>query len=348
MKIFDIVKNVRKIYHIVRKYIVRFIKFVIFNEKHPLLILLRYDLMDIRIFKLEESHKKMTWDEIEAYTDKFYRKRFGRSIDWENPRSYTEKLNVWKIYNPPSPEIGRLVDKIAVRKWITEKIGSEYLVPYLGVYDKFDDIDFDALPDQFVIKCSHGSGNYTVVKDKSKINKLTLRRKYDIYLRQNPAWVFWEMQGYGYVQRKMIVEQYLGSSLTDYKFICFNGEPAYLWVDHDLSSGNLRRCIYNMDWELMPFMEGNFSNLRNADYGFKRPEQFGELKRIAKILCKDFDHVRVDLYIVDEKIYFGEMTFTSSAGFGIFVPDEWDYKIGELWKFDNSIRAKARARSSKP
>lgn len=319
-----------------------FLKHSIFNENHPYFMNMLLNRRERKILTQQEAHSRMTYAEIEAETNRIYMEMFGRPVNWENPQTYNEKMQVWKIYMP-TPEKTRLTDKVAVREWIAGKIGSEYLIPLLGVYDSFDEIDFDALPDSFVIKCSHDSGSVTLVKDKRKMNRELLKRTYDIWLKRNLAWVFWEMH-YRDIPPKIIIEQYMADAASDYKFQCFNGEPYSCRIDYD-RFGNHRRNVYNMNWEIMPFMKGHYEH---PEQQYPCPPEYDDMKRIVRELCKDINQVRVDLYLVDGHIYFGEMTFTNASGFEHFVPDEYDYKFGALWPFDTSIRSQVLARSSRP
>lgn len=316
----------------------KFIKSHLLTESHPFFM----SLNNYRLARQYERHSRMTYAQIEAEIGRMYREMFGRNLNWDNPQTYNEKIHVSKVYMP-TPLKTRLADKFAVREWITERIGSEYLIPLLGVYESFDEIDFDALPDSFVIKCNHDSGSVTLVKDKSSLDMAAMKRKYDAFMRRNFAWMGWEMH-YRDIPPKILVEKYMGDAVSDYKFQCFNGEPYSCRVDYD-RFGDHRRNVYNMDWEIMPFMKGLYQHPKN-DYPC--PPEYGEMKRIVRELSRGIDQVRVDLYFVDGRIYFGEMTLTNANGFEYFVPDEWDYTLGELWPFDNTARTKILAQHSRP
>lgn len=320
----------------------KFIKSNLLTDSHPFLMSLWQKRQTRRMLKEQEVHSRMSYAEIESEIGRQYRKMFRRTLSWENPQTYNEKIHVSKVYMP-DPIKTRLADKYLVREWITERIGSEYLIPLLGVYDSFDEIDFDALPDSFVIKCSHDSGSVTLVKDKSKINRDFLRRKYELLMRRNFAWMGWEMH-YRDIPPKIMIEKYMGNAINDYKFLCFNGRPYYCWVDFDRYT-NHKRNIYSLDWELQPFNQYYYGNYEGS---VKCPDEFAEMKSIADVLCKGFGHVRVDLYVVEGRIYFGEMTFTNGNGFEEIIPDEWSYKLGELWPFDNTVRVKVLAEYSRP
>ncbi len=321
----------------------RFIKKNLVNESHPLLWSLWFAIRERKTFAQIDRHMRMSYAEIEAEIGRQYESMFGRKLNWDNPQTYNEKIHVSKVYMP-TPLKTRLADKYLVREWIREKIGEEYLIPLLGVYDSFDEIDFDALPDKFVIKCNHDCGSVTLVNDKSKLNMKLLKRKYDFYMRRNFGWQNCETQ-YLDIKPKIIIEQYMGDAINDYKFTCFNETPYYCWIDIG-RFGEHKRNMYNMNWELQSFNKGN--TISNTNYECQPPEQFKDMKRIVEILCKGFEQVRVDLYFVEGHVYFGEMTFTGANGFSPFKPDEWDYKLGELWPFDNTVRRKILAKSSRP
>ena len=299
-------------------------------------------LQQKRFDRICEQHSRMSYAEIEAYIGQKYEAMFGRKLNWDNPQTYNEKIHVSKLYMP-SPLKTRLADKYLVREWIREKIGDEYLIPLLGVYDSFDEIDFASLPDRFVMKCNHDSGSITLVKDKSKLNKKLMKRKYDTYMGRIFAWMNWEMCYMG-IKPKIVIEQYMGDAINDYKFLCFDSKPYYCWVDFDRYA-NHKRNMYNLDWELQPFNQYHYGNYEGT---VTRPACFDEMKRIASVLCEGFGHVRVDLYMVDGRIYFGEMTFANGNGFEEITPDEWSLKLGELWPFDNTVREKILSEHSRP
>ena len=320
----------------------KFVKARLFTEEHPFLMGLWYDRMRRKFIADNERHSRMSYAEIEESIGRQYMRMFGRPLNWENPQTYNEKIHVSKVYHA-TPLKTRLADKVAVREWVAERIGSEYLIPLLGVYDSFDEVDFDALPSQFVIKCSHDSGSVTLVKDKSKMNRELLRKKYAAFMSRNFAWMGWEMH-YRDIKPKIMVEQYMGDAVSDYKFQCFSGEPYSCRVDYD-RFGDHRRNVYNMNWEIMPVMKGLY---KHPEQILPCPPEYDDMKRIVHELSQGIEQVRVDLYLVDGRIYFGEMTLTNANGFEYFVPDEWDYTYGSLWPFDNSIRAQVLAEHSKP
>ncbi len=290
-----------------------------------------------------ERRTQMTYAEIEAEISKRYEAIFGRKLDWDNPKTYNEKIHVSKLYMP-TPEKTRLADKYLVREWIREKIGGQYLIPLLGVYDSFDEIDFDALPDKFVIKCNHDCGSVTLVKDKNALDLEALKHKYDRAMSRNFAYMGFEMH-YRDIRPKILIEQYIGDTINEYKFYCFNGKPCFCFATFGRRNVDLSISFYDMNWNLLPFTRPDHTAYTGEA---PCPQKYDDMKNIALRLCSGFEHVRVDLYIAYGNIYNGEITFTTANGFGKFMPDEWDYKFGELWPFDNTVRRKVLAQRTKP
>lgn len=256
-------------------------------------------------------------------------------IDWKNPRTFTEKIQWLKIYNRET-EYTRMVDKYAVKDYVAGIIGKEYIIPTLGVWDKLEDIDWDSLPEQFVLKTTHGggSGGVVICKDKSSFDRQTaieiLRQslRSDIY-KSYREWPYKD------VPKRIIAEKYMASEkpqapndLPDYKFFCFNGEPTYCQVIRDRHSKE-SIDFYDMDWNHMPFVGLN-PVARNGIYPVSCPENLEGMKMICRKLSRDIPFIRVDLYVIDERVYFGELTFYPASGFGIITPEEWQEKLGKL------------------
>ena len=283
-----------------------------------------------KLHKLSKNQDKINNKEwVKKETNKEYFKINNRNINWENPQTYTEKLNVSKIFGENEEIKTKLTDKYEVREWVKEKIGEDYLIPVLGVYDDFNDIDFSKLPDKFVIKCTHDSGSTTIC-DKNNMNIKKLEKLYNNYYLKRDFSLDTYEKHYHNIKHRIIIEQCMGKAINDYKFLCFNGQPYYCWIDVD-RFGNHKRNIYDMNWVLQPFQQMTYGNYKNE---IKCPKNFKKMIEIAQKLCEGFDHVRVDLYNIDGKIYFGEMTFTNGSGFEIIDPEEWDYKLGKLWKLN--------------
>ncbi|QOS39363.1 glycosyl transferase [Treponema rectale] len=259
----------------------------------------------------------------------------GQKLDLSNPTTFDEKLQYLKLYNH-NPKYTELVDKFEVKKYVESLIGKEYVIPTIGIYQSFEEINFDLLPKQFVIKCTHDSGGLVVVKDKSKVNIESIKKKITKSLRHN-YFKFTREWPYKNVKPRIIIEEYieLGSKENhyDYKFMCFNGIPKYLFLDVGVigSDGGhadeYYRNIYDMNFDLQPFRETR----RNTPYLVEKPKNFEKMVEIAAILSKSIPHVRVDLYNVGGKIYFGEITFFHGSGINNkFIPDEYSKKMGDL------------------
>ncbi|MCE7792391.1 glycosyl transferase [Salipaludibacillus sp. CUR1] len=269
---------------------------------------------------------------------KIYKKKMNEKLDWNNLRTYNEKMQWAKLYDN-NPLKTTLTDKYLVRDWVKEQVGEEYLIPLLGVWNTFDEIDFNELPNEFVLKTNHGTGTNLIVIDKSKLNKLSAKKKFDKWLQINYAFMSgFEMQ-YKEIKPKIIAEKYLTDNegeLKDYKFLCFNGNVYYCWVNIE-KDGELRRNIYDLDWELQPWTQ---HTIPNSDNPVLKPKNFDLMISIVSKLCKGFSHVRVDLYNVNGKVYFGEMTFTNGSGFKKIHPFKYNVMLGDLWELPVNVTSK--------
>jgi hypothetical protein len=256
----------------------------------------------------------------------------GKRLDLKNPKTFNEKLQ-WLKLNDRKPDYTMLVDKYAVRKHIENTIGSEYLMPLLGVWESFDDIDFKKLPNQFVLKCTHDSGSVYICKDKKNIDLNMLKMKYNNFMKRN---LFWHAREWSYknVKPRIMCEKYLvddsGLELKDYKFMCFNGEVKCSFVCLNRNSENgLNVDIYDMNWKLMPFERRDHPNSGNI---ILKPKNFDKMVKFAEILSKDMPFVRVDFYETNKQLYFGELTFFPGAGFEEFTPESFDALLGSWIK----------------
>ncbi len=279
----------------------------------------------------------------EKYNDlieKEYLKVFGNILDWNNLRTYTEKMQWEKIYDK-NPIKTTLTDKYAVREWVEGKIGKDYLIPLIGVWDSFENIDFDLLPKQFVLKTNHGTGTNLIVKDKYKINMRRAKRMFDDWMKTDYAFTNSLQLHYRDIKRKIIAEKYLETNLgelQDYKFLCFDGKPCFCWVDLGRYSKHTR-TVFDMNWKLQPWTQASYGI---ANYDIPMPKNFDMMIDIANILSKGFSHVRVDLYNIDGKIYFGEMTFTNGSGLDPIIPKEYDKVLGDYWKLPKNKDGKTK------
>lgn len=270
----------------------------------------------------------LNWMSDEAYLRLVYRICIGRSLNLSKPQTFNEKLQ-WLKLNDRRPEYTMMVDKYAVKNYVKRIIGEEHIIPTLGVWERFDDIDFNSLPDKFVLKCTHDSGGLVIVPDKSKLDVSKVRKIINHCLKHNYYWGLREWP-YKDMKARIIAEQFMvdesGTELKDYKFFCFDGEPKALFIATDRSNPDeeTKFDFFDMDFKHLPFTNGH----PNAAREIKRPEGFEEMKQIAAKLSKGIPHVRVDLYNINGHIYFGELTFSHWSGFKPFVPDEWDYRFG--------------------
>jgi hypothetical protein len=264
----------------------------------------------------------------EQFIKKKYKKSFGREIDLNNPRTFTEKIQYLKLYNHPTG-LSRLADKYEVRQYVKEQ-GLEHILNQLyGVYERVEDLKFDQLPDAFVIKMTHGSSWNIICPDKSKLkwdtelSKLHGWQKENFYFHTR-EWV------YKQIRPRIIVEKYLGGDrgagtpLNDYKIYCFNGKPDFIGVDLDRYTDH-RRNLYDLDWSLLPWQY----NFQNTDRIIPKPARLDEMLEIAQKLSRGLIFARIDLYAVQDKIIFGEVTLSPGSGFNKFYPDEFDLRVGE-------------------
>lgn len=273
----------------------------------------------------------------EEWTRKYWKFLTGKELNLDNPVGFNEKLQWLKLYDR-NPEYVKLVDKYKVREFVKEKVGEQYLIPLLGVWDNVDDIDVCSLPKEFVIKCNHTSGDgIYICRDKNSLNWEWLKKKIKKsmqkdYSRNCREWLYKD------VERKIVVEQLMkdvdptniSGSLIDYKFYCFNGEPKFLYVGIDDTSsgekGELRLSFLDLDWNEPPFYRGDH---RAIPYKICKPSGFDKMIDIARILSKNIPFVRVDLYWINNNIYFSELTFYPGGGHGFFSPEVWENKLGE-------------------
>lgn len=272
------------------------------------------------------------WMSDKLYLKIAYRIRMGKPLNMEKPATYNEKLQ-WIKLNIRPRLWTMLVDKYEVKNWVAETIGSEYVIPTLGVFEKFEDIDFAKLPEQFVLKCTHNSGGIVICKDKSKLDLKSAKSILETSLKQN---FFYGQREWPYknVRPRIIAEQYMEDSvsedLRDYKFFCFDGKVNALFIATERMNKDeeTKFDFFDADFNHLPFTNGH----PNAIVPPVKPSQFNLMKELSAKLSKEIPQVRVDFYEVNGKVYFGEMTFFHWSGMVPFVPEEWDYKFGEWIK----------------
>lgn len=260
----------------------------------------------------------------------------GRKLNLKNPKRFTEKLQLYKM-KYRNPDMLRCTDKYEVRSYIEEKGMGEYLIPLIGIYNSVDEIDYNLLPKQFVAKSTDGGGGNQVLvcKDKTTLSEADFRHRVGGWMTsrkvKTQAGREWAYEND--YPRRIIIEELIGADslkkdLPDYKFFCFEGEPHYCQLIQDRSTKETID-FYDMEWNHMPFYGLNPLH-GPAEKTAEKPESFEQMKEIARQLSKGYPFVRVDLYSVEEGVFFGELTFYPASGYGHFTPDEWDEKLGEL------------------
>lgn len=280
------------------------------------------------IFRNMTSLGFTRWIPDEQYIKIMYRLSMGKKLNLTSPSTFNEKLQYLKLHDRRKEYI-TLVDKYRVRDYIVKKIGEEYLIPLIGVWDTTHDIDFETLPEQFVLKCNHDSGSVFVCKNKHEINKQEICSKMQKSLKTSGFW-FGREWPYKNVKACVIAEKYMVDSrfneLRDFKFFCFNGKVKCFKIDYDRFTEH-KANYYAPDGTLLKFGE----KVCPPDYSKELyiPENLNEMICLAEKLAVDYAFVRVDFYNIDGKIYFGEMTFYPASGFGQFIPEEWDKILGD-------------------
>ena len=280
------------------------------------------------------------------YLQLAYRHYTGEKLNLENPQTFCEKLQWLKLYNR-KPLYTIMVDKVKAKEYVANKIGKQYIIPTLGIWENPDDIDFSKLPNRFVIKCNHNSGKgMYICTDKTKMNINKVRRELHKGLKQDYYTPSREWP-YKNVPRKIIAEQYMESNekslseneeklhllgnLRDYKFYCFNGEPKLCQIISDRAIDE-KIDFYDMNWKRIPNLVGLTANVHNSNNEIPCPKSFNEMYTNARILSQEIPFSRIDFYDINGKAYFGEITFFPASGFGSFYPKKWNNIIGEWIK----------------
>ena len=275
-----------------------------------------YPAAKMKLISESKKYKMEKKDSIPYKTDlqNWYRHVTGQYLNLDNPRTFNEKIQWLKLYDS-TPIKTRLADKYLVRDWVKEQIGEQYLIPLLGVYDKFEEIDFAKLPKQFVIKCNHGCGYNIIVKDKSKLNQQEAKEKLDKWMNENFAFKIGYELHYRDIRPKIIIEKFIENKgtddLYDYKFWCFNGKVEFIQFLSERNLSGLKMAFYDRKWNKQTFVYSHPLDKKTI----KKPDNLDEMIQLAEALSKGFPCVRVDFYrLNDGTIYFGEMTFTSASG----------------------------------
>lgn len=285
-------------------------------------------LMNIKVFMIYYLGK-MIPDEV--WVKMIYRIKMRRKLNLRNPKTFNEKLSWLKLHDR-NPLYTMMVDKLEAKKYVENIIGRGYIIPTIMLWDTVDEIDFDSLPKQFVLKCTHNSGGVIVCRDKERLSEETVKKRLKNSLKKNFYWLGREWP-YRNVKPRILVEQYMEDSndtgkngLTDYKFYCFNGKAKYLYVSTGLEDHKTAQIGFlTMDWKFAPFGRSDYKAFDKLPL---RPVNLFEMVRIAEKLSRDFLFLRVDLYEINGKIYFSELTFTPCSGMMPFSPYEWDERLG--------------------
>ena len=271
----------------------------------------------------------------ETYLKLMYWANTGKKLNLDNPRTFNEKLQWLKLHDY-KPEYSTMVDKYEAKKWVASRIGEEYVIPTLGVWDSFDEIEFDKLPNQFVLKCTHDSGGLVICKDKNRLNIKKAKRKIESSLKRN-YFVVGREYPYKNVKPRIIAEQYMEDMTTkelrDYKIFTFDGIAKALFIVSNRQNGKTSADYFDINFKPLDFTWG----YPHSKVKPLKPECFDEMVKAAEILAKGTVELRVDFYEVNGKAYFGEMTFFDGSGFDRFDPDEWDNKFGEMIKLPDSV-----------
>lgn len=265
---------------------------------------------------------------------RMFKERMGYPLNLENPQTFNEKLQWLKLHDR-NPLYTTMVDKYEVKKYVAEKIGEQYIIPTLGVWDHFDEIDFDKLPEKFVLKCTHDSGSVVLCRDKANFDKAAAKRKLERGLARNYYYGGYEWP-YKNVKPRIIAEKFMvdessvklkkDADITDYKVMCFNGEVHCTFTCTDRrSSEGLKVTFFDNNWNKLPFER----HYPSSDKNIEEPKNFQQMKMLAEKLSESIPFVRVDFYEISGNIYFGELTFYPGSGMEEFNPAEWDKKLGD-------------------
>lgn len=282
---------------------------------------------NVIVYLMNKGHFK--WLNDETYLKIKYRIIMNKKLNLNNPETFNEKLQWLKLYDR-KPEYTNMVDKYEAKKYVENIIGEEYIIPTLGVWEKFEDIDFEKLPNQFVLKPTHTSGNVFICKDKNKIDYKKLKKEVNQWLKRKYYYIHREWP-YKNIQPRILCEKYIEEKgmkiLNDYKFFCFNGKVKTILVCSNRNGDFKNTDFYNVTWNKMNFTRENYTNNTKI---IEKPKKLEEMINISETLAKDIPFVRVDLYEVDKKVFFGELTFYPSSGFEGFKPSKYDRIFGDM------------------
>ena len=268
----------------------------------------------------------------ENYLKMIYKAKFDKKLDLNNPKTFNEKLQ-WLKLNDRKDIYTTMVDKYECSEYVKKIIGEEYIIPIIGIYDSINEIDFNSLPNQFVMKCTHDSGGIVICKDKTKLDINEARKKIEKCLKRD-YYKYGREWPYKNVKPRIIIEKYMvdesKKELKDYKIFCFNGKPELIMVDSGRYENHIRN-VYDVYWNKIDI---NINFPSSSDFVVKKPDCLEKMLELSKILSKNIPFIRTDFYIINEKIYFGELTFFPGSGLQIITPEIWQRKLGNLIDLD--------------
>jgi len=295
------------------------IKAIIRRVKDPEFLLL--DLNKIGLLKMNDK----------KYLELRYKLKFGYRPNLEKPKTFNEKIQWMKLYYR-KPELPSFVDKAEAKEKVAKIIGEQYIIPTIGVYNNFDEIDFDKLPNQFVIKCTHDCASVIICRDKNKFDVDDARQKINKALAVKHYGEHDREWAYSQIEPRIIVEKFMKNEgtddITDYKFFCFNGEPKVMYISMGLEDHATASISFaDMDYKLLDIERADYKSLDRLP---PKPKNFEKMKDLARELSKDFPQVRVDLYEINGKPYFGELTFYTCGGMVDWKKHEYDERLGKM------------------
>ncbi len=274
--------------------------------------------------KIKQFLKNRIPDKL--YLEIVFKINLNKRLDLKNPKTFNEKLQWLKLYNR-NPEYTKMVDKYAVKEYVRDVIGSSYVIPTYGIWERYEDIDFKNLPERFVLKCTHDSGGLVLCKDKSQLDYEEIKRTIVSSLKTN-YFVYGREWPYKNVKPRIIAEEYVVDAKNEilpvYKFMCFNGEPKIIQTIQNDKQENESIDYFDTDWNLLQIRQG----FPNSEYPYEKPKRLDEMIEIARTFSKGHPFLRVDLYVANDEIKFSEFTFYSDGGFMPFDPPSWDKKLG--------------------
>lgn len=275
------------------------------------------------------SRGLLRWMDDERYIRRVYRYVLGKELNLENPRTFNEKIQWLKLY-ARDPSYTRLVDKYAVRDFVSERLGEGWCVPLVGgPWEHFDEIDFDALPEQFVLKCTHDSGGLVICRDKQRLDREAAKKKLERCLKRNYYWANREWP-YKNVPPRILAEQYLqdgdNPNLNVYKILNFDGVPTIIQTIQNDKTSEESIDYFDVEWKLLPMKQ----NFPNSAHPLPRPQTLPQMLEAAEKLSAGFPLLRTDFYECNGRPWFSEITLYSDTGLGVFEPEDWDARLGEL------------------